>query len=113
MYRRNHTHLQEESYPFTGGIIPIYRRNHTHLQGSPSPLISIYRKHLSVCNLKVIGKFTLSAERIMPVYRRNHTHLQGNHTRLQDVEITIRKTKSFRVIPVYRRKPASIIPVMD
>jgi hypothetical protein len=30
IYRRNHTHLQEESYPFTGGIIPIYREAHLH-----------------------------------------------------------------------------------
>ena len=55
----------------------------------------------------------LSREYIIPVYRRNHTHLQGNHTRLQDVEIMVRKTTGFRIIPVYRRKPAPIIPVMN
>src|SRR5215468_8222875 len=87
VYRRDHTRLQERSYPFTGEIIPVYRRDHTRLRGSPSPII--------------------------PIYRKNYTHLQVNHTRLQDIEIAVRKTKSCRVIPVYRRKAAPIIPVID
>src|SRR5215468_8222876 len=37
MYRRDHTRLQERSYPFTGEIIPVYRRDHTRLQERSYP----------------------------------------------------------------------------
>jgi hypothetical protein len=50
IYRRDYTRLQERLCPFTGEIIPVYRRDYTRLQGGPSPIIPIYRKHLSVCN---------------------------------------------------------------
>jgi hypothetical protein len=52
VYRRDYTRLQERLYPSTGEIIPVYRRDYTRLQGSPFPIIPIYRKHLSICNLK-------------------------------------------------------------
>jgi hypothetical protein len=61
--------VQEASYPFTGGIIPVYRIDYTRLQGSPSPIIPIYRKHLSACNLK-------SYWEIHAFYRAHHTRLQ-------------------------------------
>src|SRR5215831_10503798 len=70
----------------------------------------IYLKILASSNFSKIRdvqeRLYLFTGEIIPVYRRDHT-------RLQDVGVTCRKIKGLRIIPVYRRKPAPIIPVMN
>ena len=43
-YVDNHPHLQDESSPFTGKIIPIYRTNHPRFQESTEGIIPVSRR---------------------------------------------------------------------